>query len=77
MKKIQILGTGCAKCRKLSENARTAADQLGIDYELEKVTDISEITSFGILSMPGLAIDGEIVSAGKLLKPEQIVKLLA
>ena len=77
MKKIQILGTGCTKCRKLAENATEAAENLGIEYQLEKVTDINEITAFGIMSTPGLAVDGKVVSAGKLLKPEQIAKLLS
>ena len=76
MKKIQILGTGCTKCRKLAENVVEAADKLGLDYELEKVTDINDITSFGIMSTPGLAVDGKVVSAGKLLKPDQIAKLI-
>ena len=76
MKKIQILGTGCTKCRKLAENATEAAEKLGIEYQLEKVTDINEITAFGIMSTPGLAVDGKVVSVGKLLKPEQIAKLL-
>jgi small redox-active disulfide protein 2 len=76
MKKIQILGTGCTKCRKLAENAVEAADKLGIEYELEKVTDINDITAFGIMSTPGLAVDGKVVSSGKLLKPDQIAKLI-
>jgi len=74
--KIQILGTGCTKCRKLAENAVEAADKLGLDYELEKITDINDITAFGIMSTPGLAVDGQVVSAGKLLKPDQIAKLI-
>jgi len=77
MKKIQILGSGCTKCRKLAENTVEAADKLGIEYQLEKVTDINDITAFGIMSTPGLAVDGQVVSAGKLLKPDQIAKLLA
>ena len=76
MKKIQILGTGCTKCRKLAENAVEAADKLGIEYQLEKVTDINDITAFGIMSTPGLAVDGKVVSAGKLLKADQIAKLI-
>lgn len=77
MKKIQILGTGCTKCRKLAKNAVEAAEKLGLDYELEKVTDINDITAFGIMSTPGLAVDGKVVSAGKLLKPDQIAKLIS
>ena len=76
MKKIQILGTGCTKCRKLAENVVEAADKLGLEYELEKITDINDITAFGIMSTPGLAVDGKVVSAGKLLKPDQIAKLI-
>ncbi|MDY6850285.1 MAG: thioredoxin family protein [Thermodesulfobacteriota bacterium] len=77
MKKVQILGTGCAKCNKLADNAKAAARSVGQEIELEKVSDLNEITKFGVLSTPGLAIDGKVVSQGKLLKPEQIAKLLA
>jgi len=63
MKKIQILGMGCAKCNRLTENAEAAARELGIDYEVEKVT-------------PALAIDGEVKAAGKLLTPDEIKELL-
>jgi small redox-active disulfide protein 2 len=72
MKKIQILGTGCAKCNDLAANAREAACQLGVEVEFEKVTDLKEIMKFGVMTTPGLAIDGRVVSQGKLLKPEQI-----
>ncbi|HDR47076.1 MAG TPA: thioredoxin family protein [Geoalkalibacter subterraneus] len=77
MKKVQILGTGCAKCNKLADNAKAAAQSLGQEIEVEKVSDLNEITRFGVLSTPGLVIDGKVVSQGKLLKPEQIAKLLA
>ena len=76
MKKIQILGTGCAKCQKLTENAKTAADSLGVAYELEKVTNINDIMAFGVMTTPGLAVDGKVLSTGKLLSPEEIKKLL-
>ncbi|WP_432823889.1 thioredoxin family protein [Trichloromonas sp.] len=76
MKKIQVLGSGCTKCNELAANAREAVQVLGLDAEVEKVTDLMEITKFGILSTPGLAIDGKVVSQGKLLKPDQIMKLL-
>lgn len=76
MKKIQILGTGCAKCNELAANAEKAAGTLGEDVELEKVTTINEIMEFGVMSTPGLAIDGRVVSQGKVLKPDQIVKFL-
>ncbi len=76
MKKIQILGTGCAKCEKLAENAKQAADALGLEYELEKITDIKQIMSFGVMSTPGLAVDGKVLTAGKLPSPADIEKLL-
>jgi len=76
MKKIQILGTGCAKCNELTANAKEAARLLGEEVELEKVTTINEIMKFGCMTTPGLAIDGQLASQGKLLKPDQIVKLL-
>ncbi len=64
--KIQILGTGCPKCQKLGEVAREAADGLGLEYELVKVTDIGEITGFGVMMTPALAVDGEVKVAGKV-----------
>lgn len=76
MKKVQILGTGCAKCRQLTANTESAAKSLGIDIELEKVTEMAEIMKFGILSTPGLVIDGKLVASGKLLKPEEITSFL-
>lgn len=75
-KKIQILGTGCMKCNRLQENAEHAAKALGIDYEVEKVSDIDKIMSFGVMSTPALAIDGKVVSAGKLLAPDEIKEFL-
>ncbi len=72
MPQIQILGTGCPKCRKLTENAEAAAKELGVPYEIVKVTDINEIVKLGVLMTPGLAIDGRVKSVGKVLTPEQI-----
>lgn len=77
MKKIQILGTGCPKCQKLTENAKAAADQLGLDYEIEKITDLSEITKFGVMVTPALAVDGQVKSAGKVLDAEAIKGMIA
>lgn len=76
MRKIQILGTGCAKCNELTANAKEAASMLGEEVECEKVTSINEIMKFGVMTTPGLAIDGQVVSQGKVLKPEQIAKML-
>jgi small redox-active disulfide protein 2 len=77
MKKIQILGTGCPKCKKLSENAETAAKELGIAYTLEKVTDLKEIMKFGVMMTPALVIDGQIKITGKVLSPEQIKPMIS
>ena len=77
MKKIQILGTGCPKCKALSENAETAAKNLGIEYEIEKVTNIADIMKFGVMLTPALAVDGEVKVVGKVPSPEEIEKMLA
>ncbi len=77
MKDIKVLGTGCPKCEALAQNAQTAADQLGIEYDLEKVKDINQIMKFGVMSTPALVVDGTVVSTGKMLSPEQISDLLA
>ncbi len=76
MKKIQILGTGCAKCNELAANVKEAAQVLGEEVEFEKVTQLNDIIKFGVMTTPGLAIDGKVVSQGKVLKPDQIMKLI-
>ena len=75
--KIQILGTGCPKCKKLAENAEAAAKELGVDYELEKVTHINDIMKMGVMMTPALAIDGDVKLVGKVASPEDIKALLA
>ncbi len=70
--KIQVLGTGCPKCKQLAENAAAAAKELGVEYELEKVTDINDIMGFGIMMTPGLAVDGEVKMSGKVASVEEI-----
>ena len=74
--KIQILGTGCPKCRQLAANAEEAVSALGLDAEIVKVTDLNEIMGFGIMMTPGLAVDGDVKAAGKLLSVEEIKKIL-
>jgi small redox-active disulfide protein 2 len=74
--KIQILGTGCPKCKQLAANAEKAALELGVPFEIEKVTDIAQIMSFGIMITPGLAVDGKVLSSGKPLSVEEIKKIL-
>lgn len=77
MKKLQILGTGCAKCRKLAENVESAAGAIGIEYTIEKVTDIAQIVSFGVMTTPALAVDGVVKVAGKVPDVESIKAMLA
>lgn len=77
MKKIQILGTGCPKCKKLAENAEAAAKSAGVDYEMEKVTDLNAIMAFGVIMTPALVVDGVVKVVGKVPEPAEIVKLLA
>jgi len=74
--KIEILGTGCAKCRALEENARKAAEAVGVNYEVEKVTSISEISKRGVLMTPALVVNGEVKSPGKVLSAEEIQSFL-
>jgi small redox-active disulfide protein 2 len=76
MKKVKILGTGCAKCLKLEENTREALKELGYDYTLEKVTDINDIMNYGIMMTPGLVLDEKVLMSGKLLNKNQIMDLL-
>ncbi len=77
MKKIQILGTGCKKCLTLAETADTAAKALGLEYTLEKVTNLNEIASFGVMFTPALVVDGVVKVAGKVPGLEDVKKLLA
>jgi len=76
MKTLQILGTGCPKCKKLAENAEAAANELGIEYELVKVTDITEIMKFGVMMTPALAVDGDVKVVGKVPEPDAIKDML-
>ncbi|HEU5396860.1 MAG TPA: thioredoxin family protein [Verrucomicrobiae bacterium] len=75
--KLQILGTGCARCNALMQAAEKAAQSLGLSYELEKVTDLNQIMSFGVMTTPALVVDGQVKVAGKVPSVEQIKKLLA
>ncbi len=74
--KIEVLGTGCAKCNKLYDAAKEAVTKSGVDAELVKVQDIMEIAKRGVLMTPALVIDGEVKFAGKVPKVEELVKLL-
>jgi len=73
---IKILGSGCSKCNQLKENTETALKEAGIEAEIVKVTDFKDIASYGVMQTPALVIDGKVASFGKVLKPQDIVKLI-
>jgi small redox-active disulfide protein 2 len=75
--KLQILGTGCPKCKLLTEQTERAATELGLDYELVKVTDIAEILGYGVVATPALVVDGELKVAGRVPTTSQLKELLA
>ena len=77
MKKLQILGTGCQKCKKLAEITEEAAKELNIEFEIVKITDIDEIMSFGVMMTPALAVDGIVKIAGKIPDKDDINKWIA
>ena len=76
MKKIQILGTGCPKCKRLTEHVEAAIKELGIECEIEKVTDINEILNFGVMITPVLVVDGEIKKEGRISSVAEIKELI-
>lgn len=76
MKRIQILGPGCAKCQKLAQNAEAAAKALGVEYVLEKVTDINRIVGMGVMMTPALVVDGAVKVSGRVPDVEQIKSYL-
>ncbi len=77
MTKLQILGTGCAKCNALTEVAKKAADELGLTYEVEKVTDMMRFADFGVMITPALVVNGVVKSSGKVPTLDEAKKLIA
>jgi small redox-active disulfide protein 2 len=75
--KIQVLGPGCAKCRVLYEHADQAAKELGLDYEIEKVTDLSAILGYGVMATPALVVNGELKLSGRVPSAEQLKAVLS
>ena len=75
--KIEILGVGCPKCKQLTANAEAAAKELNIDAEIVKITDIDKITEYDVMMTPALAIDGKVISSGKVLTKDEVKKLIA
>lgn len=76
MKKIKILGVGCPKCKKLEEETRVAANELGLDCDIDKVTDIDKITAYGVIMTPALVVDGQVKVTGKVPSVEELKKFL-
>jgi len=76
MKKIEVLGSGCANCKRLEQNAREAITTTGVEAEVVKVTDYAEIMAYGIMSTPGLVIDGKVVSYGRVPSASDIAAWL-
>lgn len=74
--RIEILGSGCARCHGLEDNVRKALALLGRDAEVVDVTDMRQIMAYGVMSTPGLVIDGNVVSTGRVLSPEEVKKII-
>lgn len=77
MKEIKVLGTGCAKCQKLLEQAQRAADELNLGCQVEKVTDIQKIMSYGVMITPALVIDGQVKVSGKVPSVDDLKRMLS
>ena len=73
---VKILGSGCAKCNELEANTKVALEQLGMDTEIDHVIDFTQIASYGVMSTPALVVDGKVVAFGKVLKTEEILKIM-
>ncbi len=73
---VKILGSGCAKCKALEQSTVAALRQLGMDTNVDHVTDFEQIASYGVMTTPALVVDGKLVSYGKALKPDEVVKIL-
>lgn len=73
---IKVLGSGCAKCNDLEASVKEALAQLGMDTTVDHVTDFAQIAAYGVMTTPALVVDGKVVSYGKVLKPEEVVKIL-
>ena len=76
MKKLQILGTGCPKCHKLTAATEEAAQSLSLEYKLEKVTQIQDIMAFGVMMTPALVVDGVVKVMGKVPSVDELKKML-
>lgn len=73
---VKVLGSGCAKCNQLEAAAKAALAQLGMDSAIDHVTDYAQIAAYGVMSTPALVVDGKVVSYGKVLKKDEVIKIL-
>lgn len=73
---VTILGSGCAKCNQLEANTLEALKQLGMDMEIDHVTDFAQIAAYGVMTTPALVVDGKVVSLGKVLKTDEVIAIL-
>ena len=73
---VKVLGSGCAKCNQLEASTKAALEQLGMDTEIDHVTNFSQIAAYGVMTTPALVVDGKVVSYGKALKTEEVIKIL-
>lgn len=76
MKRIEVLGAGCSNCKLLYERARAAAEGLGLDFQIEKITDLNVIMGYGVISTPALVVDGVVKVAGRVPSPAQLQEML-
>jgi small redox-active disulfide protein 2 len=77
MKSIKVLGPGCTNCNKLFENVEQAATQLGLDYQIEKVTDMDEFAKYGVMLTPALVVDNKVITSGSVPSDEKLKQLLS
>ena len=73
---VKVLGSGCSKCNELEVNTKAALKQLGMDTTIEHITDFTQIASYGVMTTPALVVGGKVVSYGKVLKTEEIIKII-
>ena len=76
VKKIQVLGPGCPNCKRLADLTERVAREMGIEFELEKITEITRITQFGVMATPGLVVDGKVLVSGRVPSLDELEKLL-
>ncbi len=77
MKKIEILGTGCSKCKKLEELTRAAANEMSLDCQIDKIEDIQKIMAYGVVMTPALVVDGKVAITGKVPSVDELKKLIS